>query len=96
MSLHLIPLNVNGKVDEPILRRILKTLSWDGLLHRPDAGTLTEKLSPHEEAIREIWAGVLMLPPKEIRRTDSFLSLGGTSLDSIVVSSSARKAWLYR
>jgi len=86
-----LPLNVNGKVDVPILRRILETLSWDGLLHRPDAGTLTEKLSPHEEAIREIWAGVLMLPPKEIRRTDSFLSLGGTSLDSIVVSSSARK-----
>ncbi|KAI9873979.1 MAG: hypothetical protein M1830_010338, partial [Pleopsidium flavum] len=86
-----LPLNVNGKVDVPVLRQILETLGRDGLLHRPDAGGLTERLSPLEEAIREIWAGVLMLPSKEIRRTDSFLSLGGTSLDAIVVSSSARK-----
>ena len=91
-----LPLNVNGKVDVPALRKICEALGRSGLLQRSHQMHDQEPhvLSAEEEIIRDLWAESLSMPASEILKTDSFLSIGGTSLDAIVVSSRALQSGL--
>ncbi|KAI9841178.1 MAG: NRPS [Sclerophora amabilis] len=87
-----LPLNVNGKVDVPVLCKIVESLGREGLLLRPEmvrdsVQTLTER----EKILRCAWGSVISMDDTEIRLDDSFLVLGGTSLEAILVVSLARK-----
>ena len=87
-----LPLNVNGKVDVPNLRRICESLGRNGFL---DGDTDDKEdplsISSDELALRNLWADRLLIQPEEIRMSDSFLRIGGSSLDAIVICSKALK-----
>ncbi|MCJ1360919.1 hypothetical protein MMC16_000014 [Acarospora aff. strigata] len=87
-----LPLNVNGKVDIPALRNIVQNLGQDGLLRRPaDKADVTEHLTEKERIIRDLWCSVLSVNVPDLRLSDSFQGLGGTSLEAILVTSGARE-----
>ena len=91
-----LPLNVNGKVDVPALRKICEDLGRSGIMQRQSesADPESETLAPVEETIKGLWSLALSIPPEEISKTDSFLAIGGTSLDAIKICSAGLEAGL--
>ncbi|KAL8728424.1 MAG: hypothetical protein Q9166_005386 [cf. Caloplaca sp. 2 TL-2023] len=88
-----LPLNINGKVDVPRLARMVESTPRDEMLVR----SLSRKrdveqspLEPAEELMRSIWSEVLKVPSASIDPHESFLDLGGSSLEAIMVTTIAR------
>ncbi|KAI9778948.1 MAG: hypothetical protein M1835_004799 [Candelina submexicana] len=88
-----LPLNINGKVDVPRLVQIVESTPRGELLlssfsRKHDAEQLP--LEPVEEIMRTIWSNVLKISADSINPDDSFMDLGGSSLEAIMVVSTAR------
>ncbi|OQE36922.1 hypothetical protein PENCOP_c011G06840 [Penicillium coprophilum] len=87
-----MPLNANGKIDMQAVRVIVEGQRDSGQLLPPrsktdlNASTLTQ----NENILRELWAELLSVPESYISLDDSFVSLGGTSLEAIQVVSRLR------
>ncbi|KAL8882572.1 MAG: hypothetical protein Q9198_000447 [Flavoplaca austrocitrina] len=88
-----LPLNVNGKVDVPRLAKTVESTPREEML----VNLMTRKrdveqppLEPAEVLMRTIWSEVLKIPAERISLNDSFLDLGGSSLEAIMVTSAAR------
>lgn len=91
-----LPLNVNGKADVPALRKICEDLGRSGVMQRQSesADPESETLSPVEDIFKGLWSLALSIPPEEISKTDSFLAIGGTSLDAIKICSASLEVGL--
>ncbi|KAH6658496.1 hypothetical protein BKA67DRAFT_591458 [Truncatella angustata] len=93
-----LPLNINGKVDVPVLSRYVEGLGKDHLLEfsakTKRGGDGADMFSPVARELRNIWAQVLNLPVDRISSADFFQELGGSSLDAIRVASQAHEAGL--
>ncbi|KAL1615419.1 NRPS [Neofusicoccum ribis] len=89
-----LPLNINGKVDVPALRRDCEALGRDRLRLRERPGPGARSMSTDEQTLRSIWAAVLDIAPHDIGADDSFLALGGTSLDAIFACARAAQRGL--
>ncbi|EAW21021.1 putative nonribosomal peptide synthase [Aspergillus fischeri NRRL 181] len=90
VSMPALPVNANGKVDMMAIRKTVEALGESGQLlpERSHLGLKEESdLTDNEKAIRSLWAKVLPLSESEISLEDSFISLGGTSLEAIQVVS---------
>ncbi|KAL8759743.1 MAG: hypothetical protein Q9199_000549 [Rusavskia elegans] len=88
-----LPLNVNGKADVPRLVGTVESTPRDRMLVRSLSRSRDVEqlpLGPVEELMRSIWSEVLKVPAQSIHLDDSFLNLGGSSLEAIMVTSTAR------
>lgn len=93
LAVQQLPLNINGKVDVPQLVRMVECTPHEELLvhsafRRSDVKH--SPLDPAEEAMRTVWSEVLRIPKAKIHFSDSFLDLGGSSLEAIMAMSVAR------
>ncbi|KKZ65561.1 hypothetical protein EMCG_08634 [[Emmonsia] crescens] len=89
-----LPLNVNGKVDVPLLSSLVQAIPPEELLVNSTSSSQNvgqRPLTPVESSLRRIWAEVLSLPETSINLEDSFLNLGGSSLSAIIAASRASK-----
>ncbi|KAI3326784.1 acetyl-CoA synthetase-like protein [Xylariaceae sp. AK1471] len=83
-----MPINANGKWD----RRALEDIATD-LRVKPlslDPGARLPK-SPEEKRVQEAWANVLDLDPRSITARDSFLELGGDSIQAMRLVGTLRR-----
>ncbi|PYI05173.1 acetyl-CoA synthetase-like protein [Aspergillus sclerotiicarbonarius CBS 121057] len=81
------PVNGNGKIDLRAIRKAAELSDVKDLLGR-DAASLHGSEHVFTEIAREIvevWAEILHMQPSSILPTDSFVSLGGTSIEAIQV-----------
>ncbi|KAG7403283.1 Nonribosomal peptide synthase sidE [Fusarium oxysporum f. sp. rapae] len=78
-----LPVNQNGKVDLAKLRAIAESTPLEQLLNREASSNNVESISEEIAKIRDIWAKLLNLPQSLIQPSDSFTSLGGSSLEAI-------------
>ena len=97
-----IPLNVNGKVDVPYLRELLEGIPRQQLIQSSSGskknanadtdGDIPDQNTPQSEIkiLGKLIAEVLEIPQSFVSMASSFDSLGGTSLEAILVSSKAR------
>jgi non-ribosomal peptide synthetase component F len=94
-----LPRNANGKLDIANARKKAEELGREGLLaaiSRSDARAVKSgSVSPHMIVLRQIVAEVLSIPASAVIVTESFLFLGGSSLDAIRVSMEALKQGLH-
>lgn len=94
-----IPLTVSGKVDIVSLRKIVETMDAAQLISSSLSSAQSSTLSlPVQESdalavagIAQIIATVLSIPASMVDPEASFIELGGSSLDAIVIASSLRK-----
>ena len=89
-----LSLNVNGKVDIPQLTRLVESYPREKLILHTETwqtGTTGQELTPIQDTILKVWAQTLSIPQNSIDLSDSFVSLGGTSLEAIFAVSLARK-----
>lgn len=78
-----LPVSQNGKVDLASLRVLSQATPLEQLLgHKKSTGT-TAQISEEAAKIRDVWAKILNLPQSLIQASDSFASLGGSSLEAI-------------
>ncbi|PWY85083.1 acetyl-CoA synthetase-like protein [Aspergillus heteromorphus CBS 117.55] len=78
------PVNRNGKVDFKAIRNLAESTDVSDLLGRcRSVDGEAHVFSEVALEIVEVWADVLHLSPSFILPTDSFVSLGGTSIDAI-------------
>ncbi|CAG7924822.1 unnamed protein product [Penicillium olsonii] len=92
MQMSKLPANGNGKVDIRAIEREALATGWEGLVEAAASNAPTETVTdPTEQHIASVWANVLALPQHTISRDTSFLSLGGTSIEGIRVTSELRK-----
>ncbi|OQE43301.1 hypothetical protein PENCOP_c003G06442 [Penicillium coprophilum] len=92
MQMSKLPANGNGKVDVRAIEREALAKGWEGLVEAGASDAAFEAITnPIEQLIAEVWADVLALPKKSIHRDTAFLSLGGTSIEGIKVTSELRK-----
>lgn len=78
------PLNQNGKIDFKALRNVVEMADVESLLGRDAISEGKDHtFSDIELEIVEIWADVLHLHPSSILPSDSFIGLGGTSIEAI-------------
>jgi acyl-coenzyme A synthetase/AMP-(fatty) acid ligase len=86
VSMPALPVNANGKVDMVAIRNTVEGLSESGQL-LPDRSHLgleeEDNFTDNEKVVRGMWAKVLSLSESEISLGNSFISLGGTSLEAI-------------
>lgn len=86
-----LPLDRNGKVDMSALQSIVETMARSGqLLSTPKRHGVEvddRNLTATERSLRRIWSQSLSLSESKIGVEDSFLDLGGTSLEAIQVVS---------
>lgn len=88
-----LPLNINGKVDVPSVAKLAKDTPREKMLTRSLSsrdGSESAFLTAAQQSMRTIWSEVLAIAETEISLDDSFLGLGGTSLEAIMAVSSAR------
>ncbi|KAF1836440.1 putative nonribosomal peptide synthase [Decorospora gaudefroyi] len=87
-----LPLNANGKVNMAAVRDMVQELGDAGKLlqdrKRPAVDDTT--LSINETIIRRLSGELLTIPEADISLDDSFISLGGTSLEAIQIVSKLR------
>ncbi|KAB8262221.1 hypothetical protein BDV32DRAFT_147871 [Aspergillus pseudonomiae] len=92
MQMSKLPANGNGKVDVRAIEREALAKGWEGLVEAAASDAAIEAITdPTEQQIASVWADVLALPEQSINRETSFLSLGGTSIEAIRVTSELRK-----
>ena len=78
------PLNHNGKIDFKAIQSAVESADVDSLLGRDATSEGTGYiLSEIASEIVKTWANVLHLRPSSILPTDSFIALGGTSIEAI-------------
>ncbi|GLB08010.1 nonribosomal peptide synthase [Aspergillus tubingensis] len=84
-----LPTNANGKVDMAAIRAIVEDFAKSGQLlpDRPKNGTNGVVLTEKEIIVRALWARFLSFAEEDISVEDSFVALGGTSLEAIQVVS---------
>ncbi|OJJ70923.1 hypothetical protein ASPBRDRAFT_196470 [Aspergillus brasiliensis CBS 101740] len=84
-----LPTNANGKVDMAAIRAIVEDLVQSGHLlpDRPKNGTNGVVWTEKERIVRALWARFLSFAEEDISVEDSFVALGGTSLEAIQVVS---------
>ena len=88
-----LPLNINGKVDVPMVVQIAESTPRENMLIHylsKRRGFMQSPLTSVQESMRATWSEALNIPAAEISLDDSFLDLGGSSLEAIMVTSSAR------
>jgi L-aminoadipate-semialdehyde dehydrogenase len=73
-----MPLNPNGKVDKPALP-FPDTVAAAAAISSASTGD-SQKLTPTEKTIHDIWLRLLPSPPSEIPLDESFFDLGGHSI----------------
>ncbi|KAF1359039.1 putative nonribosomal peptide synthase [Lizonia empirigonia] len=87
-----LPLNANGKVNMIVVRDLVQKLGDAGKLlqdrKRPDYDDRI--FSNNETIIRRLSAELLSIPESNVSLEDSFISLGGTSLEAIQIVSKLR------
>ncbi|PWY91340.1 nonribosomal peptide synthase [Aspergillus sclerotioniger CBS 115572] len=91
-----LPLNVNGKVDVPVLKRKVEAMSVEELL-RTSGALETDAWgvqSKEADGLREIFAEVLKLSLVTLTPSTSLTAMGGSSMDAILISSRARNIGL--
>ncbi|CAG8059418.1 hypothetical protein PENNAL_c0003G08185 [Penicillium nalgiovense] len=92
MQMSKLPANGNGKVDVRAIEREALAKGWEGLVEAAASDAAVEAITdPTEQQIASVWADVLGLPQQSINRDTAFLSLGGTSIEGIKVTSELRK-----
>lgn len=80
------PKSHNGKIDHKAIRSLVEATDVGEMLGRdPRDKGRQYHFSETGATIRNIWADVIQVEPADIRPTDSFIALGGSSLDSIKV-----------
>lgn len=89
-----LPLNINGKVDIPLLQKMCEELSWQELSNRAPTESSKQEWTADEAIVRDILAQVTSVPAEEISPSDSFVTLGGSSLSAIQATSLATKRGL--
>ncbi|KAK5998071.1 Nonribosomal peptide synthase sidE [Cladobotryum mycophilum] len=81
-----LPVNRNGKVDVKAIRSLAESVDVTDLLGREASperkGFMFSEIGSE---IVQIWSSVLQLRPSAILPTDSFVALGGTSIEAIRV-----------
>lgn len=89
-----LPLNINGKVDVPALRKICEDLGRHGLLapSKQASNPIVTADTPAERSLRDLFAQALSVSPDEVALDASFAENGGTSLEAIKVASVASEA----
>ncbi|KAF7128709.1 hypothetical protein CNMCM5793_003560 [Aspergillus hiratsukae] len=90
VSMPALPVNANGKVDMVAIRKTVEGLGESGQLlpERSHQGLKEEgNLTDNEKVVRSLWGKFLSLSESKISLGDSFISLGGTSLEAIQVVS---------
>ncbi|KAL5363155.1 Nonribosomal peptide synthetase 7 [Aspergillus floccosus] len=89
VSMPALPLNTNGKVDMVAIRKTVERLGESGQLlpERSHQGSMESDLTDNERLVRSLWGKILSVSESEISPKDSFISLGGTSLEAIQVVS---------
>ncbi len=75
-QLDALPLNENGKVDKPALRKLAGEL-------QSEAVPFESPSTPTEELLAAAWAEALGVPVQHIGRRDDFFQAGGTSLAAV-------------
>lgn len=78
-----LPVNQNGKADIAYLRQLAEKTPLEQLIGRDLSADHATEVSPEAVKIRDIWAEVLGLAPSSIQESDSFASIGGTSIEAI-------------
>ncbi|KAM6532540.1 hypothetical protein FSOLCH5_001964 [Fusarium solani] len=101
-----LPVSTSLKVNRRKLQRIVSQVSGQELLAMSTVPNPTEiqrlvlaqkplPLTRPEQVMRSIWAGVLRIPPGEIKGSDSFFSVGGNKLLATEVVIACRKYGLH-
>ena len=93
LSVPELPININGKVDISSVAKLVKSAPREQMLIRSLSSRYRSEnvcLSAAQKSMRTVWSEVLGISEKNISIEDSFLDLGGTSLEGIMVVSSAR------
>jgi amino acid adenylation domain-containing protein len=86
-----MPRMASGKIDRPLLRRRIQSMSADELrTFFPALSSSCLAVSPEEELLRELWAQVLGLPVERVGVDDNFFRLGGDSIAGMQVIVQAR------
>lgn len=84
-----MPLNPNGKIDKPALP------FPDTALQAPVSSTASsQKLTPTQKTIHDIWMSLLPAPPAAIEVDESFFDLGGHSILATRATFELRKAFV--
>lgn len=89
VSIPAMPLNANGKIDMQAVKAIAESQRDSGQLfsQRSKKEINGSELTQSERILRKLWAELLSMPESYISLDDSFVSLGGTSLEAIQVVS---------
>ncbi|GFF84580.1 nonribosomal peptide synthetase 12 [Aspergillus udagawae] len=86
-----MPRMASGKIDRPLLKRRIQSMSEDELRTFFTAVASSHlPISPEEEFLRELWAQVLGLPVERVGVDDNFFRLGGDSIAGMQVVLQAR------
>ncbi|KAM0805185.1 hypothetical protein BDR22DRAFT_959415 [Usnea florida] len=88
-----LPTNANGKIDIPVLRSQAENLGPKRLLELCQNKDEDERpfTDDNKVALRDVWARVLQLGIDFIHHQDSFIALGGSSLQAITTVTELRK-----
>ncbi|TPX56168.1 hypothetical protein PhCBS80983_g04735 [Powellomyces hirtus] len=99
MTLEMLPMTENRKVDRRKLATLIQTKSTTATVSQDSASKLanlpsssSEQLSSVEAKIASVWAEVLKFPVESITPETSFLTIGGDSIGAILVSARLRRA----
>ena len=84
-----LPLNLNGKVDGKAVKARIESATVKDLIVR--SANIDPVNDPVELAIRAVWARTLSLDADLIGRDDTFLDLGGSSIQAIQMLNELRK-----
>ncbi|KAF2836604.1 nonribosomal peptide synthase [Patellaria atrata CBS 101060] len=84
-----LPLNLNQKVDIAAIRKKVESLALYGRLLPPGSrGEANEDdLNDNERIVRKVWSEFLPVQESDILLEDSFIALGGSSLEAVQIAS---------
>ncbi|KAK2783240.1 NRPS [Onygenales sp. PD_12] len=80
-----LPLNTNGKVDISSIRQLAESTNPEEMLGLDRSMACEDDITPAVSIIRASWATSLSMAASSIHISDSFVSLGGTSIEAIRV-----------
>ena len=77
------PLNKNKKIDtKALIKQMHESMHSTGFQKQSQK----TKESHAEKVIKSVWSEVLSIPVYELKRSDNFFSVGGTSLTAVILS----------
>ncbi|KAK0515361.1 hypothetical protein JMJ35_002740 [Cladonia borealis] len=88
-----LPKNPNGKIDIPAIKSQVEQMGPKRLLELSQSEVVDDRpfTDEVEIAVRDVWATVLQLGVESIHHHDSFVALGGSSLQAISAVADLRK-----